>query len=155
MTSPSSDKSCTYRSAREHAYVVLAACDQHQIAHEVRDADGKLRGAFTLALFRALRDSEDGRKSYHTIISNLKLVRPSVTGQQPECRGMDRFKRAFMHYAVHEDLSSNSQEMENGRLGARRQRLPESTPALPRLRRLQTSDAHMRLPISESMAAVK
>ncbi|KZT69053.1 hypothetical protein DAEQUDRAFT_765833 [Daedalea quercina L-15889] len=82
----------------EHSYIVLAACGKDQPAHEVKDGEsGKWRGAFTLELVRMLRKLNDEQKHYDAIVSSIRLASSAVT-QRPECRGIDRFKRVFMHY---------------------------------------------------------
>lgn len=90
-----------------HPYVILAACQQGQKAHEIRHKDDKSpeqwRGFFTVSLLGVLRQLEQKRfTSYRQLIVEVKARMRQLAdhGQDPECRGADSFHQLFTRYNV-------------------------------------------------------
>ena len=73
------------------SHVLLAACCQHQYAHEATTADGIPCGFFTDNLLRQLRLVDLERVTYADLLNQL----PELINQKPQCEGENKTRFLF------------------------------------------------------------
>jgi Caspase domain len=73
------------------SHVLLAACCQHQCAHEVTTADGTPCGFFTDNLLKQLRIVDLERVTYADLLNPL----PELINQKPQCEGVNKTRYLF------------------------------------------------------------
>ena len=85
--------------ATSHPYVILAACQQGQKAHEIRHKDDgreQWRGVFTVSLLDVLRQKKEIMSYRHLMVKVKARMRQLADhGQEPECSGADSFHQIF------------------------------------------------------------
>ncbi|HEX7152513.1 MAG TPA: caspase family protein [Thermoanaerobaculia bacterium] len=69
--------------------LVIAAAQDYDRAGEVPDADGKMRGAFTWAWLRALRDAQPNEAAVETFLRAQARLRGETPLQEPVLAGND------------------------------------------------------------------
>lgn len=67
--------------------LILSATQDFDLAYETIDATGKIRGAFSWALGRAMRDSEDGEAASDTFLRAQARLRAETPSQDPVIAG--------------------------------------------------------------------
>ena len=74
--------------------LVLSSTHDFDLAHEIRDAEGKMHGAFSLAWLRALRDAAPGEPAEDTFARAAARMRAGMPFQDPVIAGTAEVRSA-------------------------------------------------------------